>query len=82
MNESQVFTVEGAMETHQEEDDPYACKQRETILTLPHGGNLLPAFRVRHSVQNNLRLDRFLLDYHFYFLPCLGGILWAICLLL
>ena len=82
MNESQVLMREGAMEQHEEEDDPYAYKQRETILTMPDGGNILPAIRVRHSVQDGLRLDRFLLDYHLYFLPSLGGILWALCLLL
>lgn len=81
--EAQVLMREGAMDNQheKEEDDPYACKQRETILAIPNGRNILPAFRLRHSVQDGLRLDRFLLDYHLYFLPSLGGLLWALCLL-
>jgi hypothetical protein len=82
MNESQVLMREGAMENQHEEDDPYACKQRETIITMPDGWNILPAFWVRHSVQDDLRLDRFLLDYHLYFLPSVGGVLWALCVFL
>lgn len=35
-----------------------------------------------HYNKNSYGLNRFLLDYHAYFLPCSGIILWAIFLFL
>lgn len=47
------------------------------LRTLP----LLQSFRIRYSVQNNIGLHKFLLDYHKRILPCCGIISWITFLL-
>lgn len=44
--------------------------------------NVFQPFWIRCVVQNGVRLNRFILDYHRYFLPCCGVLVWSIFLLL
>ena len=54
--------------------------EREIIHLESDGGHLLLPSGVRCGVQASSRLDRFLLEYNFYFLPCIGLVLWALFL--
>ncbi len=44
--------------------------------------HVLQPFWIRLAIQNGIRPDRIILDYHRYFLPCCGIVLWSVFLLL
>jgi len=54
--------------------------ERTTINPKSDGSHLPMPSGVRCGVQASSRLDRFLLEYNFYFLPCIGLVLWALFL--
>jgi len=63
--------------TTPEKEDPDECSHKaQTGNALSNGGDVLSAFWLRRGIQDDLRLHRFLLDYHFYFLPYIGVVLW------
>ncbi len=69
--------------------DSESDKQKNTEGEKPEDGdplsndwNVLQSIRIRYSNEDVIRLNRFLLDYNRYFLPCCGLILWSIFLLL
>lgn len=66
-----------------DEDDPYACsnEQRKAVYALPDGSHILSTSWLRRGFQDSSRLNEFLLDYNLGFLPYLGGIFWAVFLL-
>jgi len=47
---------------------------------LTHAGHVFQPFWVRHHFQNTDEYNRFILDYHRYFLPSIGFIIWGIFL--
>lgn len=70
------------LELSSEEEDPYErCNQTETSCTMSNGRDIFPSIWLRCCVQDDFRLDRFLLDYHIYFLPYIGFVLWGVYLL-
>ena len=45
------------------------------------GGNVLQSVWLRHTILHNPEVDRFILDYNFYFLPSVGILLYIVLLL-
>ncbi len=65
-----------------EEDPDEPSKQTKTGSILSYGRDFFLPTGLRCSVQNDLRLHRFLLDYNLRFLCPVGFLLWTLYLLL
>lgn len=58
-----------------------ASKKQKKAIHRNHGAdvsNVFQSTRLRRTIQSSVRLDRFLLDYGFNFLPHLSVIIWII----
>lgn len=69
--------------------DSESDKQKNTEGEKPEDGDPLSIFSnilftsgIRCTNEDVIRLNRFLLDYNRYFLPCISLVLWSIFLLL
>jgi hypothetical protein len=56
----------------------YDSRQKKNSNIIVNGWNVFKSIRVRHSVLLNKRINQFLLDYHFYFLPAISILFWII----
>ena len=70
------------MDKHTNMESDEGSKQEKTSNTIANDGDVLPPFGVRCSFLHDSKASEFLFSYHFIFLPCIAGILWAIYFLI
>lgn len=63
-----------------DDEGPERKQKKELSSSLFNGSNFSKPFRFRHSLQDDLGLDRILLAYNWYFLPGISILLWAVFL--
>ena len=57
-------------------------KQKNISDTIAHDGDVLPPPRVRCDILHDTKRSRFILNYHFIFLPIISGVFWSIFIII
>ena len=70
------------MDSERKSDKQEGESKRETSDPLPDALSILQPPRIRRNIQDDTRLDKFLLAYGSSVLPCCGIISWIVFLLL
>jgi hypothetical protein len=63
-----------------DDEGPERKQKKELSSSISDGSNFSKPFGFRHSIQDDLGLDRILLAYNGYFLPGISILLWIIFL--
>lgn len=69
------------MDSERKSDKQEGESKRETSDPLPNDLPVLKPRWIRRHIQDDSRLDRFLLEYSINFLPCCGIVSWIVFLL-
>ena len=65
-----------------DDEGPERKQKKELSSSSSNGGNFSKPTGLRCLIQDDLELDRILLAYNWYFLPCISVLLWALFLVI
>lgn len=65
-----------------DDEGPERKQKKELSSSISDDGNFSKPLRFRHSLQDDLGLDRILLAYNWYFLPGISILLWIVFLVI